>query len=426
MKGAQSLLVGVVILLASVCVNGAASSGEVKVEEQIAGPAKAGGVYAISPRGAHVAYAGNKGSRLVVAVDGVEGPVFDELFEPHGGSFFSPQQLSVLTAGTGGLNTSTVTPVIYSANGLHFAYAGRQGNDYVVIHDGKEVGRGPRQALALNYGTLTMSPSGKYVYWDEMQTAAGRGSWRLMMNGKPGPWTGHQTMTPVFSADDSRFAYTTVSMDDRNKQSLIVDGKDAGYFGSQPEFSADNSLLFTISNVGPKPVLQINGKSTLEGIQISKLVTAPVGNRYAALVRTKVVGGMGVDVLFLDGKEVPGTDGVLTLVTVADDVVKRYRITASPDMNVAKLITDAETIAAKAAADAEKAKADAAAAKAKADADAKEAAAKAKADAEAALAAKIKARQDALDAKAKARQDALDAKAKARADAAAAKKRPAE
>jgi hypothetical protein len=123
-----------------------------------------------------VGYAGNKGSRLVVAVDGVEGPVFDELFEPHGGSFFSPQQVSVLPAGSGGLNASTVTPVIYSSNGLHYAYAGRQGNEYVVIHDGKEVGRGPRQMLSLNYGNLTLSPGGKFVYWDEMQMQASRGS----------------------------------------------------------------------------------------------------------------------------------------------------------------------------------------------------------------------------------------------------------
>src|SRR5207244_3846111 len=120
-----------------------------------------------------------------------------------------------------------------------------------------------------------------------------------------------------------------------------------------------------------------------------------------------------------------GNDGVLTFVTVADDVVKRYRITPSSDMNVAKMVTNAEATAAKASADAEAAKkqaaADAAAAKVKADADAKEAAAKKKADYEAAIAAKTKARQDALDAKAQARQDALDAKAKARADAAAAK-----
>jgi hypothetical protein len=309
MKGAQWFLICAVILVASLGVVGSASSGEVKVEEQIAGPAKAGGVYAVSPRGAHVAYAGTKGSRLVVAVDGVEGPVFDELFEPHGGSFFAPQQVSVTPASAGGMNAPTITPVIYSSNGLHYAYAGRQGNEYVVIHDGKEVGRGPRQSLALNYGTLTLSPAGKFVYWDEMQMADGRGSWRLMMNGKPGPWSGHQTMEPVFSPDDSRFAYTMASKDDRNKQFLIVDGKDAGYFGNQPMFSADNTLLFTISNAGPKPVLQINGKSALEGIQMSKVLPAPVGSRYAALVRTKVVNGVGVDVLFLDGKEVPGTDG---------------------------------------------------------------------------------------------------------------------
>ena len=325
MKRAQWYLISIVILVASLAGFGATSSGEVKVEEQIVGPAKAGGVYAVSPRGAHVGYAGTKGSRLVVAVDGVEGPVFDELFEPHGGSFFSPQQVSVMPAGSGGLNASTVTPVIYSSNGLHFAYAGRQGNEYVVIYDGKEVGRGPRQMLSLNYGNLTLSPGGKFVYWDEMQMQASRGSWRLMMNGKPGPWSGHQTMTPVFSPDDTRFAYTAVSTQDSNKQVLIVDGKDAGYVAFQPMFTADSKLLLTISTAGPKPTLLINGKPTLDGIQMSKVVPAPVGSRYAALVRTKVVNSMGVDVLFLDGKEVPGTDGAQNVWFSPDG--KHYAVT---------------------------------------------------------------------------------------------------
>jgi hypothetical protein len=318
-------LIAGLALFAEFGTDGIASAGEVKVEEQIAGPAKAGGVYAVSPRGAHVAYAGTKGSRLVVAIDGVEGPVFDELFEPHGGSFFAPQQLSVLPAGSGGLNASTVTPVIYSANGLHYAYAGRQGNEYVVIYDGKEVGRGPRPMLSLNYGNLTMSPGGKFVYWDEMQLQASRGSWRLMMNGKPGPWSGHQTMTPVFSPDDSRYAYTAVSMQDSNKQTLIVDGKDAGYVAFQPMFTADSKLLLTISTAGPKPTLLVNGKPIVDGIQMSKIVTAPVGSRYAALVRTKVVAGQGVDVLFIDGKEVPGTDGAVDVSFSLDG--KRYAVT---------------------------------------------------------------------------------------------------
>ncbi len=301
-----------------------ALAAEPKVEEQVLGPANSGGVYAISPQGAHAAFAGAKGSRVVVTVDGVEGPVFDELFNPVGQGFFNPQKTSILPATPGGYNSSTVTPVIYSANGLHYAYAGRQGNEYVVIHDGKEVARGPRPLLALQYGNLTLSPGGKFVYWDEMQMQGARGSWRLMMNGTPGPWAGHQTMAPVFSPDDTRYAFTAVSTEDSAKQVFIVDGKDAGYVGSQPVFTADNKLLLSIGNAGGKSQLLVNGKSVHSSIQVGKIIPAPVGSRYAALVRTKVEAGVGVDSLLLDGSEVPGTDGAQTVAFSPDG--KHYAV----------------------------------------------------------------------------------------------------
>ena len=53
-----------------------------QVEEFVVGPADAGGIYTLSPHGGHVAYAGMKGTKVFVSVDGVEGPVFDELFGP--------------------------------------------------------------------------------------------------------------------------------------------------------------------------------------------------------------------------------------------------------------------------------------------------------------------------------------------------------
>jgi hypothetical protein len=50
-----------------------------KVEETIVGPALEGGTYIVSRTGAHVAYIAPKGSRLAVVVDGVEGPIVDEM-----------------------------------------------------------------------------------------------------------------------------------------------------------------------------------------------------------------------------------------------------------------------------------------------------------------------------------------------------------
>lgn len=305
MKSKQIVLLLGVALVATFRVH-----ADISIEGRVVGPANAGGVYAISPKGVHVAYAATKGSRLVVSIDGQEGPVFDELFNPVGQSFYSPPQVSVLTATAGGLNAGTVSPVIFSESGEHYAYVGRQGSEYVVIHDGKEIARGPRQTLALNYGPLALSPTGKHVFWDEMENTGSRSRWRLMMDGKAGPWSGHQTMTPVFSPDDSRYAFIAVDTEDQSKRTLVVDGKPAGYFGRQPVFTADSKTLLTIAaNSAGKDNLLANGKPVVSGVSVGKIVTAPVGGRYGAIIQTKLINHMGVNSLFLDGKEIPGTDG---------------------------------------------------------------------------------------------------------------------
>ncbi len=314
MKPALRPLITGAILIGLLGVVSTASSAEVKIEEQVVGPANAGGVYAVSPRGAHVAYAATKGSRLVVIVDGVEGPVFDELFEPGGKSFFSPQNLSVLTASAGGQNASTVTPVIYSSNGLHYAYAGRQSNEYVIIHDGKEVARGLREKLSLNNGGLMLSPDGRFVYFMEMEKIGVNAKWRLVFNGKPGPWSSNNNgMLPVvFSADDTRYAYNAASENDGNKQILVVDGKDAGYVGLRPVFTADGTSLLSISpatTATPKASVLIDGKPVLTPLSVDKIIPAPTGRRWGVIVRTKMTGNVQIPVFVLDGKEVPGTDG---------------------------------------------------------------------------------------------------------------------
>lgn len=284
----------------------ARGAAEPKIEETVIGPASAGGVYVVSSHRARVAYAGAKGTKIFVNVDGHEGPVFDELFNVMGGSYFNPQQVSIVPMPRKE-QPSTVIPVIFSENGEHYAYIGRQGNEYVVIHDGKEIYRAPRSQLALNYGNFSLSPGGTHVHWGEIQGQnSGRASWRLVVDGKPGPWCGHHNWAPVFSADDKRFAYLAVSLEDRNKSQLIVDGRAASYTGGSPMFTADGKLLLTMA--GDK--LLVDGKPfNVTGISIEKVVPAPVGSRFAVIVRRKLVNAQGVGVLYLDGREVPNTEG---------------------------------------------------------------------------------------------------------------------
>lgn len=280
-----------------------------QVEEFVVGPANAGGSYSLSASGGRVAYVGMKGTKPFVSVDGVESPAFDEIFGPTGQSFYHPPKASVLAPTSGGQNSGSMLPVIFSADGAHYAFVARLGNDYVVIHDGKEIARGPRELLVgLAGNALTFSPGGRHVYWNEAKTENGRSFSRLLMSGKPGPWSGNSIMKPVFSADEARYAYNAAQLENYHEQMLVVDGKTAGYDGRDPQFTADGKALLSVRYL-PTVAVLLDGKPVVNGLNVDKLITAPAGRRWGAIVRTKIVNGLGVSSFFLEGKEVSGTEG---------------------------------------------------------------------------------------------------------------------
>src|SRR5262245_27840362 len=264
-----------------------AAGAAAQVQETIVGPTSTGGAYALAPRGGNVAYAGKKDGRFVVTLNGVEGPAFDELYLTNLGSFFFPERAGVWPAKPGGMAGGGDVPVIASADGAHFAYAGRQGADYVVILDGKEIARGPKEKLARGGGPLSISPLGKHVYWAESEFTNGRTIVRRVIDGKPGPWCQPDgpTWTPVFSADESRVACYLGSLVDTGKPQLTVDGKDAGYVGGNFAFTADGSALLATGLMSSSGSVLEDGKPVATGIQVSKLVTGPTGRRWAAIVR---------------------------------------------------------------------------------------------------------------------------------------------
>jgi hypothetical protein len=74
-----------------------------KVEETIVGPASEGGTYMVSRKGARVAFIAPKGSRLAVVVDGVEGPIVDEMLGGGIVQAFGPGRApTTITANRGG------------------------------------------------------------------------------------------------------------------------------------------------------------------------------------------------------------------------------------------------------------------------------------------------------------------------------------
>src|ERR1700681_1286815 len=92
-----------------------------KVESQVVATGEPGMRFIVSPRGAHMAVITQKGSRFVVLVDGVPGPLFDEMVQLDG----------------------TTSQVSFSPDGKRYAYAFRSGAEHVVIVDGKEQLRVP-------------------------------------------------------------------------------------------------------------------------------------------------------------------------------------------------------------------------------------------------------------------------------------------
>lgn len=280
-----------------------------KVEETIIGPTNAGGAFIVAPQGAHVAYAGRKGDRYYVNVDGKEGPLFDELMKSSGSSYFFPAKAGVWRGLQGGAQGNDV-PVVFSEDGRHHAYIGRQGDEYVVIHDGREAGRGPRARLTWGglMGAITITPKGRHVFWNENETVQGRSAVKLVVDGRPGPASvGMLSASPVFSADESRYAYPIGQTFETGKQMLVLDGKDAGYLGQQPVFTADGSTLLTIGYEPGRSGVLANGKVVYPG-SIKKLIASPAGRSWAAIA-TKMPqgGGLPVTILVIDGREVADT-----------------------------------------------------------------------------------------------------------------------
>ena len=187
--------------------------------------------FILSPHGQHVAARTLKGSRTVVTLDGVAaGPPIDETLRVPG------------TAGSTG---------VFSDDGTHFAYVARQGQQWVVVADGKEVARG--EPATQTSGNLTMTsigytPVANHLYFSTYDES--RQIYQFVWDGKPDAAV-HGNTTPVFSPQGSRYAYEFVYNQESGHPlpGLIVDGKRAPYPGTRLQFTADGQHLFAMMGV---------------------------------------------------------------------------------------------------------------------------------------------------------------------------------
>lgn len=280
-----------------------ALSASPRVDSTVIGPSKAGGAYVVSNAGTHIAYTVRNGDKFAMNIDGKEGPAFDAIFKTNGAEFFFAPKAGTYAFGKresdyGG----TDAPLAFSENGEHSLYSARLGDERVVMHDGREIARFPTMTMGRPFPTL--SPGGKHAYWVESRPDGARSVQRIVVDGKPADWG--VSAVPVFSADDTHYAYTAWIGDSFNGKSVTyLDGKPTDFPGGNPIFSADGAVLFTWgADAQGQTFVYANGKPVINGIQVSKLVPAPVGRRFAAIVR-QMEGNQPVDFLFIDGQKVP-------------------------------------------------------------------------------------------------------------------------
>lgn len=268
----------------------AISRSAVRVDEQVLLAGDPGTPFLISPRGQHVAARTLKGSRTVMVYDGNAGPPFDEI---------------------PGVPGETSSAGVFSDDGTHHAYVGRQGQQWVVMMDGKEVARGGPFFQVSGTATMTsigFTPGGKHLYFGISDIDHNR--FQFYFDGKPDPVI-QGAVQPVFSQDGEHYAYEyQVNKETGNPlPALMVDGKRAAYAGTQPQFTADGLHLYTKMGVPRASAVDVllDGKPIMR-VPGAMLFVAPSGS--AMLASVLAIGPNGERSVFLTigNKRVPNSD----------------------------------------------------------------------------------------------------------------------
>jgi Tol biopolymer transport system component len=165
----------------------------------------------MSEDGNHLAIVAPKGSREIVLLDGVEGPVFDEIPAIFGWGNY---------AANGG-------PIVWSPTGGRSAYVGRRAGDYIAVVDGKEAVTLSTPATLQGMGGT--DPSGWSFYFNHDGThlayasLAAPGSWVMVLDGVKSP-SYHAIDFRQTALIGMRVIYVVQPVTDL-KWHLVVDGK---------------------------------------------------------------------------------------------------------------------------------------------------------------------------------------------------------
>jgi hypothetical protein len=247
----------------------------------------------ISPTGGHIAVFAGKGSHYQIIMDGVEGPKIDNLIFNIAGQLYRAESQWV----------NMPIPVIFSKDAAHWAYMAKQGDEFVVMLDGKELARGPINAHNLGSSlNLTFSANGQHLFWSDDDKD---GNFVIVVDGKPGPAT--RTLPQlILSPDGSHYAYVNYNRDGTGAWAF-VDGKQVNFFGDNLQYTARNVLISTMHTPDNNNIFVLNGKPSIKALSISPMWISDDGKQIAMII-TPQQGAQPF--LIVDGKQIAGTEGV--------------------------------------------------------------------------------------------------------------------
>jgi hypothetical protein len=286
-----------------------------KIEATLLSPPLPGAGFAISPLGIHMATMTKSGSRQVVLYDNVEGPKFDRLLggmDPRGVFAFSP-------------------------DGSRYAYCGQQGNEAVVMLDGKEIFRTSETNLqggiddgTCGAGIIRFTSNSKHLFFPSVSRYNSTLVTRLVFDGKAEPAGGPGGLSGMnaysFSPDGDHYAYIWTDPAAGNRvtaqnQKLIIDGKPAPYLAGTLQWTPDSKHLYSIVRNSGAVGLLYDGKPVVQATELRQFV-APTGDMTVQIM-DKV--NPATRFLAVNGKPVPGSEipygqgGDLSSVTISAD-----------------------------------------------------------------------------------------------------------
>jgi len=342
----KSHLVPVVLLVGSGAISLPLSAAPT-VDELVVGPASTEVQYVLSDRGGHAAAVTRKGSRMTVVVDGVAGPKVDGV-SPPSLPWIDPRPIQAtigaanIAAGRHAVDQQAVRPVTFSADGKHFAYLARQSQEWVLIEDNNELLRLPVGQGSDDFRLQFAGADGKHLLFAHGEYMG----FNLWVDGKQ--WPGffgsggggsEGTIDPIVSPDGEHVAY--VAQIDREKRALIVDGRDAGYFGVNLSYTSDSRHLLCIAQSPKGMALLMDGKVLFSGRQLISYTVAPVTNRIAAVLTHEFPDHTRGQFVLLDGKPVEATlcKSSITKVLFSPDG-RHFAAQCSNAPNINYIVTD--------------------------------------------------------------------------------------